>query len=105
MPGLAELLLTEMDPPRPYFCFGRVASLKVYPLKAAYMIICFQEEKKLVSIPFPGASGDTTTKQMTLGDHINSIILLDYERKESKQGPPQPSLLSQINGSVQTGKG
>ena len=52
------------------------------------------------SIPL-GAGDPGSNKQMTLGDHINNIIQEDYKRKQDKPGPPQPSLLSQINGSIQ----
>lgn len=41
-------------------------------------------------------------KQMTFGDHINSIILQDYTGKKGSGGPPAgtKSFLSQINGST-----
>jgi len=43
---------------------------------------------------------------MTLGDHINSIILQDYGKKDAppQLGPDGKSFLSQINGQIQQGE-
>ena len=48
----------------------------------------------------PGVTG-SHGQQMTLGDHINTIILMDYEKKTEPTAGK--SFLSQINVSAQQG--